>query len=63
MNLAAKEIKKFKPIQSAVMKFFALKTWEETKTKFGDDVSPIQLSRFLVSIFINNRQPINECQI
>lgn len=63
MNLAAKEIKKFKPIQSAVMKFFALKTWEETKTKFGDDVSPIQLSRFLVSIFINNRQPIDECQI
>lgn len=63
MNLAAKEIKKFKPIQSAVMKFSALKTWEETKTKFGDDVSPIQLSRFLVSIFINNRQPINECQI
>lgn len=54
---------KLKPIQSAVMKFFALKTWEKTKTKFGDDVSPIQLSRFLVSIFINNRQPINECQI
>ena len=65
MNLAAKEIKKFKPIQSAVMKFFALKTWEETKTKFGDDVSPIQLSRFLVSISgsIDNGQPINERQI
>ena len=53
MNQAAKEIKKFKPIQSAAMKFFALKTWEETNDKFGDDVNPNHLSPFLVSNFIN----------
>ena len=62
MNQTAKEIKKFKPIQSSIMKFFALRTWEETTDKFGNDMCPEHLSRFLVSSF-RDRQAANEAQI
>ena len=49
MKQAAKEIKMFKPIQSAVMNFFVLKTWGEATAAFGDDMSPEHLAGFLVS--------------
>ena len=62
MNQTAKEIKKFKPIQSSTMKFFVLKTLEETTDKFSNDVCPKHLSRFLVSSF-RDIQAANEAQI
>ena len=49
MKQAAKEIEMFKPIQSAVMNFFALKPWGESTAAFGDDMTPEHLARFLVS--------------
>jgi len=49
LKCAAEEIKKLRPIQEAITRFFKLNTWEEVIDEFGSTVSPEKLLQFVVS--------------
>lgn len=58
MKSLAKDVKSIRPVQKIISTTLG-KSWEEIQDSLGEEVNPIILQRFIVSLFLNiNKEEI-----